>query len=95
MLNNSSKLSRINEIIQTHGRKGLLLLILFKLLKTNVKKEIERKYGYLYINEGQLNTLCLRMAHQIIKSGRENPTEKDIRKLMRKLSSQIKLTKTA
>jgi len=35
------------------------------------------------------------MAHQIIKSGRENPTEKDIRKLMRKLSSQIKLTKTA
>mgnify|MGYP000162012213 CR=1 FL=1 len=86
MLNSSlTKVDRLDRLIRKHGKKGLRLLIIFKLLKMEIMKKLKRRHLHIKIDEKQLNDICIRKAAQIIKRGGDNPTEKDIKYIISRL----------
>ena len=81
----SNKLDEINNLIQKHGIIGARLLFLFKLLKTKVKEMVERSYSTVIIEEETLNRLCIQKAQKLVKLGKDELTEKDIKELLSRL----------
>jgi hypothetical protein len=84
-------LNRLNEIInltQKHGKIGIRLLFLFKLLKIKVKEKIEKDYPTITIKEENLNRLCIQKAQELVKLEKDEPTEKDIKELLSRLNAQ-------
>lgn len=76
----------MDDLISTHGREGIRLLLLFKLLKVRVIEKSKQAKLSSRIDEETLNKLCIQKAYQLLKRGRENPTEKDIEELLLKLA---------
>ena len=90
MSNNSlNKLSKINELIKKHGKKGLGLLIMFKLVKSRLIDEINEEHydEVIEINEDELNELCINKAKQIMEKKKDQPTEEDIKELLGRIFS--------
>ena len=90
MSNNSlNKLSKIDELIKKHGKKGLGLLIMFKLVKSRLIDEINEEHydEEIEINEDELNELCINKAKQIMEKKKDHPTEGDIKELLSRIFS--------
>ena len=86
MLNNtSSKIERIGKFIKENDEKSLKILLLFKMLKSELKYKIEDEYEDIDINKDAMNEICLNAAKKIVNEGREKPTVSDIEDLLKKL----------
>ena len=79
-----NKIEKVDEIRRLHGRKGIQKLIVFKLVKMRVGQYLSERHSSLPADE-ELNKLCMEAADNIIEKGRENPSEEDIRSLIRSL----------
>ena len=79
-----SDIPSMDKIVQDFGRDGLRFLFIFKTLKTQVQDEWKRKHkGPL--NEVILNKVCAETTKKMLKSGKEQPTEDEIKDVIRKL----------
>ena len=79
---------RINDIdglIEKHGEKGIRALLLFKLLKTEVKSSLA-KTTHSNINENIINKVCMQKASQLADLKKEMPTKEDVAELISKLT---------
>lgn len=76
------KMNDIEDLIQKTGKRGMRLLVLFKLLKVKVKERIRQRYPSAIVEEKTLDKLCIQKAHELTKLRRENPTEKDLEDLL-------------
>mgnify|MGYP001572420928 CR=1 FL=1 len=88
MLNNtSSKIERIGKFIKENDEKSLKILLLFKMLKSELNYKIEDEYEDegIDINKDEMNEVCLKVAKKIVNEGREKPTVSDIEDLLKKL----------
>jgi hypothetical protein len=63
------------------------LLVLFKLIKSRVKLTFEQKYTNLTFSEAVLDQLCITKAYELLKLGKDEPTEEDIRELLSRLNT--------
>jgi hypothetical protein len=81
----SRKVNEIDELIRESGKEGVELLLLFKLLKTEVKQRVGKEYPASIIGEETLNRLCIQKAQQLIKLKKENPGEEDFKELLSSL----------
>jgi hypothetical protein len=83
------RLNEIDDLIQKHGKNGIRLLLLFKLLKIEVKKRIRRCYPTQIIDEESLNRLCIEKANQLIKIREDTPTEEDVKDLLSRIRPRV------
>lgn len=79
-----SDISSMDRIVKDFGRDGLRFLFLFKTLKSQVQDELKRERKSLP-NETTLNEVCAETANKLLKAGKEQPTEDEIREIIRKL----------
>lgn len=89
MLNNrSNNVEKLNEFIITKKEKGLRLLILFKTIKAKVISELEKENEPEIVKNSMqsIDSVCIELAKQILNSGGEQPTEKDIHNIMENLA---------
>jgi len=90
MSNNSlNKLSKISELIKKHDKKGLELLIMFKLVKYRLIDEISEEHydEEIEIDGDELNELCINKAKLIMEKKKDQPTEEDIKELLERIFS--------
>jgi len=83
----SHRIDRLENIARKHGRKGLETLLLFKVINSCLETEIQRQYrGHdLEYDKEKLNELCIRKARDLVMQGKEEPTEDDIKSLLKQL----------
>ena len=86
--NFSNKMSELDDLINKHGKNGLRALLVFKLLKTKLSEEVKSNNPYAIIDENILNSICVKKAQQLVKLGKDKPTEKDFEELLSKLKDQ-------
>jgi len=75
---------KINELIKGYGPEGLHLLFIFKTLKNDVIKELNKEFGDINLqqNEDELNEICMSIAKEIMKRCDDSPNEEDIKKVL-------------
>jgi len=81
------KLNELDELVKEHGKNGLRLLILFRLLKSKVNLVLQKGYPTPTFSEADLNQICLSKAYELLKLGKDEPTEEDIRELLARLKT--------
>jgi hypothetical protein len=60
--------AEINELIKEYGKKGVGLLILFKLIKSRVKLTLQQKHANLTFSEAVLDKLCMARAYEQLET---------------------------
>lgn len=83
-----SDIAEMDEIVKEYGKNGARFLILFKLLKTRVISDFRRKYPQISLNEDEVNQICAEKTRALLKLGKENPTEAEIKELLLRLQKQ-------
>ncbi|MEM2178200.1 MAG: hypothetical protein QW272_05210 [Candidatus Methanomethylicaceae archaeon] len=81
-------LNEIDELVKKYGKNGMRLLVLFRLLKSRVNLILQKQRSNLTFNEAVLNQLCISKAYELLKLGKDEPTEKDIEELLLRLRTR-------
>jgi len=84
-----SRLNEIDKLVKEYGKNGVRLLVLFSLLKSRVNLTLQKKYPNLTFSEADLNQLCMLKAYELLKLGKDELTEKDIREILSKLKATL------
>jgi hypothetical protein len=81
-------IDRLKGFSEKHGDEGLRILLLFKLIRAEVRAEIQRQYqgANAEFDELKLAKVCLEKAQQLAIRGKSKPTIDDIRSVLRKLT---------
>jgi hypothetical protein len=74
------KFNEIDTFRQKHGSEGIRILMLFKLLKIEVKANLK-----ISVAEETLNSFCIEKAQELVQSGEGILTESDIKEILIKL----------
>jgi hypothetical protein len=77
-----SDLNELNQFLKEYGKDGMRLLVLFSLLKSKAKTILQQ---YPTIDENRLNQTCMAKADELLRLGKDQPTEKDIEELLLRL----------
>jgi len=80
----SHSFKKLNEFVRKKGEKGLKLFIIFKTVKSKVIDELSKDYDSEKLENSMddINFQCIELAKEIFSKGGEQPTEKDIRKVI-------------
>lgn len=81
-----NKLVEVDRLINCFGKDGIKLLLLFKLLKMEVKEYINTHHPAASMQEDDLNEVCIEMAYRLIRIEKETPNERDIIELALRLA---------
>jgi len=73
------ELKELDQFIKEYGKDGVRLLMLFSLLKSKAKIALRQ---YPDLSEERLNRACMAKANELIRRGKDRPTEKDIKELL-------------
>lgn len=81
-----SNFAEMNDFVKEYGKEGIRLLALFHLLKSKVMLSLQLQHPNRPFDEMLLNQLCMSRAYELLKVGKDKPTEKDIEELLSKLT---------
>jgi hypothetical protein len=79
-----SDLKELNQFLKEYGKDGMKLLVLFSLLKSKAKATLKPYPG---VDEKRLNRVCMAKANELLRLGKDQPTEKDIEELLSRLKT--------
>ena len=77
-----SDLNELNQFLREYGKDGMRLLVLFSLLKSRAKAVLK---SYAGVDEERLNRVCMAKADELLRLGKDQPTEKDVEELLSRL----------
>lgn len=72
-------LKELNQFIKEYGQNGMRLLVLFSLLKSKAKIALRQHPN---LSEEKINSACMAKASELLRLGKNQPTEKDIEDLL-------------
>ncbi len=72
-------LKELDQFIKEYGKNGMRFLLLFSLLKSKTKVILRQHPD---IREERLDRACAAKADEMLKLGKNQPTEKDIKELL-------------
>jgi len=73
---------RISQFVKTRGEQGTRILLLFKLIKSELEKQLYSNIVMSASEELKLNQICLEKAQELARIGKTQPTEEDVRGLI-------------
>ena len=78
-------------MVKKYRRKGLVLLLIFKTIKKEVKEELENENPEIDWNEyeNDINNECIKLAKEIVNRNKENHTKKEIRKAIDSIKKSV------
>jgi hypothetical protein len=72
-------LKELDQFIKEYGKDGMRFLMLFCLLKSKAKFALRQCPD---LSEERLNRACMAKAEELLRLGKDQPTEKDIEELL-------------
>jgi hypothetical protein len=81
------KPDELEVLMKEYGKNGVRLLFLFRLLKLRVTMFLQKHHPDWRYDADFLNQLCMLKAYDLLKYGKDEPTEKDIEELLMKLKA--------
>ena len=82
-----SSTAHIEALIQQYGEKGLRFLFLFKILKTEVKKELIVKGKN--VDNGIIDDVCGEAAKDLLTNSEHTPTKEEIEEIVLRLKKKL------
>ena len=85
-MTDTSSIEWLSKVARTHGEAGVLVVVLFKTIKSQLEIELRRQEQIC--GEEELNQYCLQRAQRLAAVGRSVASISEVRELLRKIVTE-------